>query len=266
MVEPKYPGLIETYLDLSDCYDREGLQQVREGLMSCMTGYKACYQRAYHCLTAASEICADVRATLTTQGVEDTCARRAKGILQRELRPKREEGPGFVKQRLLTAITHRGQIALWETVETLCPKVYVLEDHWGLSHSLLVHLLSGAVERGYDVVACPDPMAPQRLQHLLVPEMGLAFVTATGALPWSGQSFRRLRMDAMPDTELLRHARPRLRFYKKMAAALIDEAVTALAQAKGMHDELEGLYNPYVDFGRVDQRAQAVIREVLATP
>ena len=47
-------------------------------------------------------------------------------------------------------------------------------------------------------------------------------------------------------------------------AALVEEAVDSLAQAKAMHDELEGLYHPYVDFGRGALEGERIAGEVLA--
>ena len=47
-----------------------------------------------------------------------------------------------------------------------------------------------------------------------------------------------------------------------MRAALTEEAVDALARAKGMHDELEALYNPHVDFGQVYGIAGGIIRRL----
>ena len=67
----------------------------------------------------------------------------------------------------------------------------------------------------------------------------------------------------MADGEAPGRSRPRLRFAKKVSAALEEEAVSSLAQAKAMHDELEAIYNPHVDFHRVDQMAQDVWREIL---
>ena len=160
--------------------------------MSCMTGYKACYQRAYRCLGAAAAIQEDLRATLTTPALEERLAKRAKGILSRELKA-RPALPGQVKQRFLGAVTHKGVITLYDTALIQCPKVYELHDRCGLAHGLLTHLLSGAVAKGYDVVACPDPMAPDRLAHLLVPALGLAFLTSTSVLPFPGSPYRRIR-------------------------------------------------------------------------
>ena len=49
-------------------------------------------------------------------------------------------------------------------------------------------------------------------------------------------------------------------------AALLEEGIAGLAQAKEAHDRLERLYNPYVDFDGVSQTADQLARQVLALP
>ena len=171
---------------------------------------------------------------------------------------------GQVRQRFLGAVTHMGQLCLFDTALAQCSRIYELSDSYGLAHELLIHLLAGAVSGGYDVVACPDPMAPDRLAHLLIPQLGLAFLTSSPALPFPGTPYRRLRLDAAADREILRHNRPRLRFARKVSAALLEEAVASLEQAKAMHDDLEAVYNPHVNFGLVNEIAQAIGDEILA--
>ena len=101
-------------------------------------GLQGCYQRAYRCLGAAGEIMSDARAILSSPFLEDRLARRAKGILTRELKD-RHTAPGQAKQRFWGhdppgphhPVRHRtGQ----------CPKVYELSDRYGLAHGLLSHL------------------------------------------------------------------------------------------------------------------------------
>lgn len=260
-LEPKFPGAVEQYVNLGTCYDCEGLQSVRKEIMSCMTGYPACYRRAYRCLDAAFELSEDVRATLLTPQLSQRLARRARGILRREIKPKKNGEKGQVTRRFLSAVTHKGYMTLFDTAETLCPRLYVLEDCCALGHELLVELLAGAVEGGYDVISCPNPMAPDRLQHLLLPEAGLGFITSTPACPYKGARFRTIR----PGGGCTDHdCRPRLRFALKVSAALMEEAVTSLSQAKQMHDELEKLYNPYVDFGQVKETADRISTEILS--
>ena len=258
VVGPKYPGLVEQYVNLGACYQKDGLQSIRQELMSCMKGYKGCYQRAYRCLGAAAEIFEDMRCTLLTDQLEDQLAKRAKGILQREVPRRKNVSPGAVRQRFLGAVTHQGVLCLTQTAQVQCSKIFELSDRWGLAYGLLSHLLAGVVNNGYDVVACPDPMAPDRLAHLLVPELELAFLTAQGL----EDPYRRLRLDGAVDEILLRKNRSQLRFAQKVHTALVEEAVHSLAQAKEMHDQLEGLYNPYVDFGLVEETARQIFEEL----
>lgn len=262
VVEPKYPGVVERYLNLGDCYDRAGLREVRREILPAMKGYKACYVRAYRCLDAASEISSDMRTIVVTPSVETKIARRAKGILSREVK-KTGEGGGVVRQRFLSAVTHKGMLAEFGTVDRLCKRVYELTDTYGLAHQMLTHLLAGAAAAGHEVIACPSPMAPDRLEHLLLPGLSLAFVTSSPSLPYGKRPYRRIRMDAMADPEAVRRSKARLRFSRKVSSALVDEAVDSLAQAKSMHDSLEGLYNPYVDFDKVHQMADALAAELL---
>ena len=256
-MEPKYPGLVERYVNLGDCYDRAGLQPLRQELMGCMKGYKACYQRAYRCLTAAAQIGEDLRSLLLTPALEAKMAKRARGILSREVK-KGDGEAGRAVQRFLGGVTWKGVLCQFETVDALCKRVYELADTYGLAHSMLTHLAAGALASGHDVIVCPSPLFPDRMEHLLIPSLSLAFVSASPSLPYPKRPYRRIRLDAMADAELLRRNKARLKFSRKVSAALVEEAVDSLAQAKAMHDELEGLYNPHVDFDRVYQTAQAV--------
>ena len=246
-MEPKYPGLVERYVNLGDCYDRAGLQPLRQELMGCMKGYKACYQRAYRCLTAAAQIGEDLRSLLLTPALEAKMAKRARGILSREVK-KGDGEAGRAVQRFLGGVTWKGVLCQFETVDALCKRVYELADTYGLAHSIV----------------CPSPLFPDRMEHLLIPSLSLAFVSASPSLPYPKRPYRRIRLDAMADAELLRRNKARLKFSRKVSAALVEEAVDSLAQAKAMHDELEGLYNPHVDFDRVYQTAQAITDELTA--
>lgn len=248
---------------MGDCYNKEALWPLRQNIMDCMSGYKGCYQRAYRCLGAAAEIMEDQRSALLTDSLSQKLAKRAHGILAREIPRHKDELPGQVKQRFLGAVSHKGVLCLYDTALAQCGRIYALSDSYGLAHELLIHLLAGAVANGYDVVACPDPMSPDRLSHLLIPQLRLGFLSLTGTQSLPAKPYRRIRLDTAADGEVLRRSRSRLRFAKKVSAALEDEAVDSLAQAKAMHDSLEAIYNPQVDFRLVEQTARNIWDEIL---
>lgn len=263
VMEPRYPGAIDCYLSLQDCYDKAGLAERREELFHAMDGYAEHYQRAYRCLGAAAAIRADIRAALDTPELEAKLLKRVRGILSRECRASGGQA-GSQSLRFLSGFTCQGTLCRFETVDAMCARVYELADSYGLGHSMLEALAAGARAAGYDVIACPSPLFPDRLEHLIVPQLSLAFVSSGPDSAYGRRPYRRIRLDAMVDQESLRHCRGRLRFSQKIALALIQEAQDSMACAKEMHDRLEELYHPYIDFDAVNSIADRVAEEFLS--
>ena len=261
--EPRLPGVVESYVDLGRFYDHPALAEKREEIEKATLGYKSHYTRAYRCLTAAAQLLEDNRALLLTPQLEAKMAKRARGILSREVK-KTGRQSGRATQRFLGAVSCQGHSCRFETVDALCRKVYELSDTYGLGAGMLTTLAAGAMAAGYDVILCPSPLFPDRAEHLLIPELSLAFVTSTPTLTYPGRPYRRIRLDAMVEGEVMRQFKSRLKFARKVHAALLAEAVDALAQAKAEHDVLEGLYNPHVDFDGVYQEAQAITEALLS--
>lgn len=260
VIEPKFPGVVERYVNLGGVYDSEGLQEVREAVIEQTKGYQKHYKRCYRCLSAAAELEGDNRELVLTDQTQARLLKRARGIISREL--KGEGGGGGVTQRFLGAVSCAGRMCLWDTVDAQCRRVYVLEDSYGLAHTLLTPILAAASARDCAVTACPDPMAPDRLAHLIIPELSLAFVSSTPELPYPGRPYRRIRLDAMAE-DTYRKYRTRVRFSRKVSSALKEEAVGALKQAKSQHDALEELYNPYVNFDKVYALADALAAQII---
>lgn len=263
VVEPHCPGAVDRYIDLSGFYDRPGLQPLKEQLQTAFSEYQSHYKRVYRCLGAAGELRRDMSELLTAPAVQQKLAKRAAGIISRELK-KPAGGDGRADQRFLSAVTHKGPLTLWGTVEAQAGRVYELADSSGLAHHLLNPILTAGLAAGHRAVACPDPMAPDRLAHVLFPDLALAFVSSSPEQPWPHRAYRRLRLDAMVDADACRAAKPRLRFTRRVAAALTEEAVAGLAQAKAAHDRLERLYNPFVDFDAVMDTADRLADEILS--
>ena len=262
VIEPSYPGVVDNYVNLGDCYNKDGLAAVSSEIMNCTADYKECYKRAYRCLNAAEKIAKDSRIFLTTQSLEEKIVKRASGILNREVRNS-GHGTGRITPRFLGGITHQGQVTFYATALVLCKRTYILEDSYGLSHLMLNHILAGLTQSEYDVIACHCPIFPDRLEHLIIPELSLAFLSCPPDRPCRKRPYRKIRMDAMIEPDLIRQSKTRLRFSRKISAALIDEAVDALTQAKTMHDDLEALYNPHVDFKQVYHIADELSKTIL---
>lgn len=239
-------------MDLGRFYDLTAAKDGAEEVKSRTRAYKAAYVRAYHNLKAARQVELDAVESVGKLFDHERLDHRIKGIAARELRTRGDQR-GRTLRRFLGSVTHKGYIWRFDSVDALCPKVYELADTWELAGPALARLHEAAVEKGWDTIVCPSPEDPRRIEHLLIPGLGLAFVTSCPGMDYGKKPYRRVRLDAMAETE----GRSRLRFQARMVALLREEAVDALKEAKRNHDALEAVYNPYVDFDGV--RAQAAL-------
>lgn len=262
VMEPTLPGVVDTYVDLGQFYDRDGLLARREEIRAAY-GYRRHYKRAERYLGAAAQLMEDDKALLSTPGLETKTQKRVRGILSREVKRSAVGGAGLVGERFLSAVTCEGTVYHWETVDALCHRVYELVDSWGLGEGMLRALAEGCRAAGHDVILCLHPLIPRRVEHVLVPGLSLAFVTGTPEHPYPGRPYRRVRVDAMVEEELAKRNRARLKFSRRVSGALLEEGIDSMAAARKEHDELEALYHPFVDFSGVEREAERIAKELL---
>ena len=113
-----------------------------------------------------------------------------------------------------------------------------------------------ACTRGYHIMTGPCAMHPEdKIDHILIPELKLAFLTDNRWHPVHLPSVQAVRCTRFLDRENLAAYRARLRFNERAAAELLEQASALMAQAKSCHDELETYYRAAVDFGKVDEAA-----------
>ena len=253
VVEPQFPAAVDRYINLGEFYDIAAAKTAREEIIRHSKAGSAAYQQAYRALGAARQM-EDSAAALASGGLDGhKLLRRTGGIIGREVRGKGSGGPDAY--RFLGSLTCMGPIWRFDTVSALCPKVYQLQDSYGLAWPMLERIRAAARARGYAATVCLDPDHTDRIHHLLLPELGLAFVTSREGMEYTGSAYRRVRMDSLLDPAHCKRHKSQLRFMRRMAASLREEGIAALREAKAAHDALEAVYLPHVDFEGVDRCA-----------
>lgn len=261
VIEPRHPGAGGLYLDLSRFLDAGGLQARAPELLELERRYQAQYAAAYAQLTAAAALLPKNQPGVRADAAEAALARRIGGIAARELRPLKKRGT--CAHRFLSAWSCQGHLLLRETVGSCCARVIVLDNKLGLGHTALDILAEAAEAGGYDRILCHDPLEPEKPEALLLPERSLAFLAVGDDSPALPPADRRLRLDAHILRSLTSEARRALRQRRKESRAMLRAATETLAQAKALHDELEAVYHPHVDFDGVSELAEDHIRWLL---
>ena len=238
-----------SYIDLGAFYNNDAIAGQREELGTLSQSIFAMYKRAYAILAAAGSFLGSWQNSFVNESERQAANRRIQGIAAREFGKRRDakEREGFVKRRFLSAVTCKGIVAFPETARILCERFYLLDNRLCLGEAALTQAADAAVSAGYDVFLCPNPLIPDVPEAVLIPELSLGFIVSTSALSVIRHD-RRIRLDALVSSERMRAMRHEIRRCEKISEAALENAVTALSEAKSLHEKKEKMYNPHVDF------------------
>lgn len=262
-MEPPFPGVAGNYVNLGACYDRQALAPLREELITVTRDYKSCYNRAYQRFRASVELRRSAEWLLQPYADKEKLQKRVQGIVAREFK-NRKTGRGTPIYRFLGGLTCQGRVTLWDTVFLQCKKVYEIRDgRSGLAHQMLSQLAEGALRGGYDPVICLSPDDPSLVEHLLFPQLSLAFVTGGDHGP-AQRPYRRIHLESLVEKDAWKAHRNELRFAWRIADELVEDGLRELRRAKELHDQLEELYHPHVDFTKMERMAEELAQEILA--
>ena len=245
IVDPKIPGARDGILNLGMCLDEEAMRPRLAQIRECMADHALCSQRARACMRAARALAEDnaalIAAAIDGKKQERMLRALIKTVLCTDAPP--DDKPG-VRPVITDAITPKGELCL--IAENAQPRVIRLVRHWAMDLTDVIRQLSQAVQAaGYAVEEHLCPTAPGRLLHLGIPALGT--LVTTSDLLTSEQIYDFAA--CVPQRALLRHECT-LEQARSSVKTHLHRAVSALAQAKQLHDELETFYVPNMDFGK----------------
>lgn len=261
VLDPAFFGASGDYVNIGRFCAPVSDAGVRREIRSVTERYRSHYERAYSYLSAAYAADPAAYGTLLSDEDAEAARRRARSSAAREL--PLSPGEGARSERFLSAITCKGELRCEDTLTGLCRRIYALEARLGLADIFLREFADAAAERGHRHIVCRDALSPGHLEAVLLPDRGVAFLAVAPGREPGFKPERTLRLDSIPASgpprPALRALRKSLSSDRKAAAALRSSAVEALAEAKKLHDELELLYRPYVDFAGLTQAGDEAI-------
>lgn len=245
--EPAVFGVTGDYVDLGVFCRTESLDTERIRLLS--ADCPLFYRRAYEYLRAAAALDARKQPGLIFPEDRAAVRRRAAGTALREFGAVKKGGsPGWMETRFLSAITCQGRVFFSQTLEASAERVYLLDNVCGLAEDYLRVIREHALRRGLNLIVCPDPLLPEQTEAVLIPSLRLAFLAVQEEVQLADTATRHIRLDAIPDASRLRALRTQMRTDTRMQRQAVDAAIRQLQAAKLLHDELEAVYHPCMDF------------------
>lgn len=254
--EPELPGCRDELIALGDFWDGEKLAQDRDEIAAVGRVKARHFASAFRYFAAALALEENLAARAA--GGRREISGELTAILEQIQSAERNGCPvGRARHLFASALTPEGYVSEIASLSAGM-HTYVLTGPPGSGQSEYLELMLRHGElAGLNVEVFHYPLRPERLLHLLFPELNLAVLTATELEPLHSVQGERiccgLERESTPD------ARDRQLFRE-----LVDLGVGELRQAQHAHAAVEELYAVAMDFGAVEQLRERLKAEILA--
>lgn len=249
----KYPGAAEQVVSFYDTLDNRYLREHGAEILALGGQNAELLQRAAADFALACGLLQRRRQyaaqALDTEKLDRFTVRLAARTMSR----RRGRQLGAQRIRLLSAPTPGGITVFADTVTKVATTIYVVHDAYGAASArMMKQLTDRARQAGYEAYVCRCASDQRRIDHLLLPELGVAFLTSNSWHPMNFPGQKNIHAARFMDGRMLKSRRGPLQYQKRIAAQLIARTCQTQAEAKRIHDELEKHYIHATDFAAVD--------------
>jgi len=260
MIDPKYPGAIEKIINLGEYWEEKKLEKNKENIILSIGENSNIYKRTYRLLAAAKIIHDDIewiysqamdfhKVNQWTNGIIDRFFGNIKNI---DKIPKERHlfGSGY---------THLGHIDFIETYMEVVENIYYIKGEPGTGKSTLLNkIILKVIEKGYNVEIYHEPLEPNKIENILVPELNLGFSTNS-----KYKDKEKLDLGNFLDMNKVHKYTKELDYSEKLFKELIDNVADSLQKSKKNHDIIENYYVGNLDFKQIDEVREKILTEIL---
>lgn len=260
VLDPKYPGAIDAIVSLGEYWDEKGLRENRKKIIESIDENGKIYKRVYKFLPAAKLIHDDIEWTYNQAMDFSKVNQFTNQMIERFFSSVESQEKMATERHLFgSAYTHKGHIDFAETYIDVVDNIYYIKGDAGTGRSTLLEKLAGkATEKGYNVEFYHEPLMPEKVESIVIPQLNMAFTT--------NHKFKdkeTFNLSQFLNIEKLDKYKKELEYSQTLFRQLIDDVAYNLQRTKNNHDIIENYYVPNIQFEKIDILREKLIEEIL---
>lgn len=270
VIEPKLPGAVEEYINLGDAWDSNKLILQRGKIRELSGQIGKSFENAYSTFAEALKVHDDWEKIYINSMDFEKMNKLTEKLQNSFFGNLTLNKPAIVKHRFLGAATPEGAVDFVPNLTEDVAKRYFIKGRPGSGKStMLKKLASEGESRGLDVEVYHCGFDPHSIDMVIFRELGIAIFDSTAPHEYfpsrEGDEIIDLYGTIIEDgtddifadkIEVLSRA------YKDK----MKKAISFLAKAKALRDELEAIYIETMDFSVVDEYKEKINREIERLP
>lgn len=257
-LDPVLPGAVDEIINLGEFLDSNQLEKHKHQIIQINQSKSRLYKSAYRYLQAAGIISEEINSLydqfINIGKFNNMCSEAIEKLFQDHVDLKKN---AKVKKLFSEAYTANGYIS---HTKSLCQnrRVWaVIGENTNYTSEFLKKIADEAAKKGYDTELIYMPLTPEKLQHVLIPEMNLIVISSESYIT---NGFEQVYdIHSIMDTDNLRAHISDIENSLHLYDLLIKNALEKLSETKKYHELLEVFYINSMNFAGVDKRFDEIM-------
>lgn len=261
IVDPINPGAVDEILNLGEAINTSKISKHKNDIIQVNKEISKNFKRAYRFLRAAKCVHDD----WSSLNYESLNSKKI-SFLMDELSKLIPNTPAKLssgdRNLFATAFTPSGIISYIDELTSDFNTKVILNGGPGLGKSSILRYIGSLAEKqGFFVEYLHDPLSPERLEHILIPEISTCVLTEN-EINQSTFTGLHYNMTDYTNQNTLNNNASDIKFIKTEFYALVNKALDLIHNAHLLHDDLETYYINNIDFNKLDNIYLDVINRI----
>ena len=261
MIDPVNPGAVDDIVNMGVCLIEENFRSTKSNVLAVNKEIGDSFRRAYRFFGAAKSIYDDWY-TFNNNALNLYELNILKENLKNEILPDTFAALGKQRHLFATAFTPIGVVTYISNIINDMSNVFVLNGAPGTGKTrVLQYIADEAIRRGLDVEVLHTPLTPEKIEHIIIPELSIAIVTSNeiNKMNFEGKQYN---MDSLLNQDYINLKQTSIDDVRSIFYILLQKGLDCITDAKTLHDNLEHFYVPNMNFTKADEIYEEVIIKI----
>lgn len=258
-INPVYPGVCEHTIELSQCWKKDKLKSNSAIIKKITKENSLAHKKSVRFMKAAAVVNEELIDILKSVYDTEKIRRFTNRLINTELT---DTPKGECRNIFLSAVTPLGIVVQYDTLFTN-DRILTINDKYGYMTNIITKELNNYSEiNNISRTNCLCPMNPEKKIDHIIFSNNFAVFSADAYHPMIKKCEKTIHSERFIIKDNFNKVRNRIAFLNKTKLELIGEAVKCIEEAKALHDILESYYIAAMDFSKVSEITDNIIKEV----
>jgi hypothetical protein len=267
VLDPIYPGATDAIVNLGECWDTKSLYKSRNKIINLCKENSSLHDKSKRFLRSYGNVANENRLIISESIDYDKLNSYCKRLTKKLFKQKSEK-EGFEQLRFISSVTPEGYMLFDKTMSNIAKDIFIIEDpHDVIGNFILNVVKEKALSTGHDIIACPAPLSPGKIEALFVPSLELGLVVKNikrtpGIFTSLECEYKKIGTKRFLNTGTLSKNKNLLNFNYKICGEFLNESINNLKYAKAVHDDIEVIYKKSMNYSKINKITDKLISAI----